>query len=132
LLSFLGTVWHLTAGALVWCVVIYSIFFDHKKRKSQAAYRRERAAYLAEASAQRYAAKPPVFRVIDQEKRFKKARRSAVAAIRWALMDGGFNQTEIEGSVVRVLQNNRGLVFDHDAFRRECLAVLNRATCEPQ
>jgi len=131
LLSFLGTVWHFAVYALVWGVVIASLF-SHKKRKSQAAYRRERAVYRAEASARRYAAKPPLFRVIDQEKRFKKARRSAVAAIRWALMDGGFNKTEIEGSVVRVLQKNRGLVFDHDAFHRECLAVLNRATCEPQ
>jgi hypothetical protein len=132
LLNALSVVWHWAVVALVLYMTIGGLFSDHKKRKSPAAYRRERSAYVADASARRYAAKPPLFRVIDQEKRFKKARRSAVGAIRWALMDGGFNQTEIEGSVVRVLQNNRGLVFDHDAFHRECLAVLNRATCEPQ
>ena len=127
LVSVLGFVWHLAVVALVWCVVIASLF-SHKKRKSPAVYRGERAAYLAEASARRYAAKPPLFRVIDQEKRFKKARRSAVAAVRWALLAKDFNRDEIAGAVVLAVRRNREVVFDHDRLYESCLQILRRAT----
>jgi hypothetical protein len=65
----LSPIFHALVAGCIWCVVVYSVFFDHKKRKSPEAHRRERQYRQAEKKAQRYAAKPPLFRVIDQEKR---------------------------------------------------------------
>jgi hypothetical protein len=97
-------------------------------RKSPAAYRLERAAYRAKQAAKRYAAIPPMVKAIDQEKRWKKARRSALAAVSWALLADQFNRDEIAGAVVKVLSRNRNLVFDHETLHRECLIVLKAAT----
>jgi hypothetical protein len=129
LLSFLSTVWHLAVVGLIWYGVIGSLF-SHKKRKSPEAYRRERQYRQAENAATRYAAKPPLFKVIDQEKRFKKARRSAVAAVRWALVAKDFNQDEIGGAVVLAVRTDREVVFDHDRLYESCLQILRRATME--
>jgi len=126
-LNALGTVWHLAVVGLIWYGVIGSLF-SHKKRKSPGAYRRERLHRQAENAATRYAAKPPLFRVIDQEKRFKKARRSAVAAVRWALLAKDFNKDEIAGAVVLAVRRDRCVVYDHDLFYATCLEILNQAT----
>lgn len=67
-------------------------------------------------------------RVINEERRWRKARRSAIAAVRWALVAKDFSQDEIAGAVVKVLHENKELVFDHDALHRACLSVLMAAT----
>ena len=97
-------------------------------RKSPAAFRLERAAFRAKQAAKRYAAIPPMVKAIDQEKRWKKARRSALSAVSWALIGDQFSRDEIAGAVVKVLHRNRNLVFDHDKLHRECLIVLKAAT----
>jgi hypothetical protein len=127
LLSFLATGWHLSVGALVWGVVIASLF-SHKKRKSPEAYRRERLHRQAENAAQRYERIPPMVRVINQEKRWRQARRSAVAAVRWALVAKDFNQDEIAGAVVLAVRRDRGVVYDHDHLYESCLRILKQAT----
>jgi hypothetical protein len=111
----------------VWGVVLAS-FLDHTKRKSPEAYRRERLHRQAENAAQRYERIPPMGRIINEKKRRRKARRSAVAAVRWALVARDFNQDEIAGAVVTVLHKDKNLAFDHDALHRECLSVLMTAT----
>jgi hypothetical protein len=110
-------------------MTFHAIFIDGKQRRSPVAFRRERIFYKQEQAAIRCAAVPQARKIVDQEKRWKKARRAAVAAITWALFDG-FSRDEIAGAVVKVLRKNKDLVFDHDALHRECLTVLNRATCQ--
>lgn len=99
-------------------------------RKSKAAYRLERQAYQYAAASRRYAKVPPMIKVIDQEKRWKKARRSALAAVSWALLADNFNRDEIAGAAVKVLHKDKALVFDQDALYKECLAALKSATCQ--
>jgi hypothetical protein len=112
----------------IWLCSYQLLGCDKKARKSPAAFRKERAFRHAELAAQRYAALPPARRVVNEERRWARARRSALAAVSWALLGDQFNKDEIAGAVVKVLHRNRNLVFDHDALHRECLIVLKAAT----
>jgi len=123
-LSFL----HFAFAVFVFWATFHAVFIERKPRRSPEAYRRERLQRQAENAAKRYAAKRPLFRVIDQEKRFKKARRSAVAAIRWALLAKDFNKDEIAGAIVLAVRKDREVVFDHDRMYEGCLKILQRAT----
>ena len=72
---------------------------------------------------------PPMARVINLAARRKKMRRSAVAAVRWAIGED-FATNEVEGSIIKVLHKRPELVEDQDALYRECLTVLRQATCQ--
>jgi hypothetical protein len=112
----------------VFWATFHALFIDQKPRRNPEVYRRERRHRQAEKTAQRYQRLPPMVRVINEERRWRKARRSAIAAVRWALVAKDFSQDEIAGAVVKVLHENKELVFDHDALHRACLSVLMAAT----
>jgi hypothetical protein len=127
----LHSAFQLVFGIFVAWVASYQLLgCDRPARKSPAAFRREKALYVAERNARRYGSIPRARKAVNEERRFKLARAAAVSAIRWALVDAEFNRSEIDGSVIRVLHKNKALVFDPDALHRECLATLNRATCQ--
>ena len=98
------------------CFLITSFVVEVAKpvKKSAQAYRRERQFRQAQNAARRYAAKPPLLRAVDAEKRWKRARRSALAAVTWALGCGDWSKDEIAGSLVVALRRDKQLVFDHD------------------
>jgi hypothetical protein len=109
----------------------YQLFgCDKKARRSPTAFRRERAFRHAELAAQRYATLPPARRVVNEEKRWARARRSAFAAVSWALLAKDFSRDEIAGAVVLAVHQDREVVFDHDRLYESCLQILRRATLE--
>jgi len=119
-------------GVLAWIIFVYlvlSVLFKDDGSAQKAKRRREKQFWKSQRALQRYERLPPMVRVINEEKRFKRARRSALAAVMWALGCDEWTRDEIAGSVVKVLHKNKELVFDHDALHRECLAVLRQATC---
>ena len=117
-------------GIVIACLAVHQLIVgDGKPRKSPAAYRRERQFRQAQNAARRYEALPPMIKVINLAARRKKMRRSAVAAVRWAIGED-FATSEIDGSIIKVLHKRPELVEDQDALYRECLTVLWQATCQ--
>jgi hypothetical protein len=126
----LFSVLHFAFVVFVFWATFHALFIDHKPRRSPVAYRRERRHRQAEKAAKRYERIPPIVRVINEEKRWRKARRSAVAAVRWALVAKDFDRDEIAGAVVLAVRRDREVVFDHDRLYENCLQILKRATLE--
>ena len=114
----------------LWCFLITSFVVEvaKPKRRSAAAYRRERQFRQAQNAARRYSTLPPMMRVINEEKRWKRARRSALAAVTWALGCGDWSKDEIAGSMVVALRRDKQLVFDHDRLHATCEEILRQAT----
>ena len=115
-------------GIIVAALAVHQLIVDDKPRKSPAAYRREKQFYKAEQALRRYESLPPMVRVIDQERRWKRARRAAVGAVTWALFGGEWSNDEINGAVVKALYKDKALVFDHYKLHATCLKILQRAT----
>ena len=115
----------------LWCFLIGGFVSEvaKPKRKSTQAYRRERQFRQAQNAARRFEKLPPMIKVINLAARRKKMRRSAVAAVRWAIGED-FATSEIDGSIIKVLHKRPELVEDQDALYRECLSVLRAATCQ--
>ena len=114
----------------LWCFLITSFVVEvaKPKRKSAAAFRREKAFWKSQRALERYESLPPMVRVINEERRWKRARRSALAAVTWALGCGDWTKDEIAGSLVVALRRDKQLVFDHDLLHSRCLEILRQAT----
>ena len=116
-------------GIVIACLAVHQLIVgDGKPRKSPAAYRRERQFRQAQNAARRYSTLPPMMRVINEEKRWKRARRSALAAVTWALGCGDWSKDEIAGSLVVALRRDKQLVFDHERLHMACEEILMQAT----
>jgi len=124
----LSSVFHCAFVLFVSYVTIYSLFFDKARRKSPEAYRRARQFRSSEKAAERFERIPPIVRVINEEKRWKKARRSAYHAVLWALTAKDFQRDEISGAVILAIRRDRNIVWDHDGLYNASLAILNKAT----
>jgi hypothetical protein len=117
-------------GWLLFAFIVLSVLMKDDGTALRAKNRRARLVYRAAKRQAQYDRLPPMVRVINEERRWKRARRSALAAVTWALGCDEWTRDEIAGSLVKVLHKDKALVFDHDALHKECLAVLQRATCQ--
>jgi hypothetical protein len=117
-------------GWLLFAFLVFSVLAKDDGDALRAKRRREKQFYKSERALQRYESLPPMVRVMNEDRRWKRARRSALAAVTWALGCDEWTRDEIAGSLVKVLHKDKALVFDHDALHKECLAVLRRATCQ--
>jgi hypothetical protein len=129
-MHWLSTIWHLAVAALVWYVVIHTLCFDEKKRKSPAAYRRERAFRHAEWAARRYTALPPAKKAFDAEKRNRKILRREKAAVSWAIVAEDFSQQEADGAILLALRRDAKLAQDSARLHAAALSILKVATCQ--
>jgi len=69
-----------------------------------------------------------MIRIVNEEKRWKRARRAAVGAVTWALGCGDWHKDEIAGALVVALRRDKQLVYDHDRLHSTCEEILRQAT----
>jgi hypothetical protein len=122
----------LLLSIIVYPIVVYAIFFDRKARKkSPEVYRRERAYHRAERAATCYAALPAARKAFDAEKRERKMRKRAKAAVSWAILaEQNFSHQEADGAILLALHRDKTLAQDTAKLHEAALSILKTATCQ--
>jgi len=117
-------------GWLITVALVLSVLLKDDGSAQRAKHRRAKQFYKAAQAAQRYAALPPMVRMFDAEKRERKIRKRAKAAVSWAIVAEDFSQQEADGAILLALRRDRTLAQDAAKLHEAALSILKTATCQ--
>lgn len=117
-------------GWLIVVALVLSVLLKDDGSAQRAKRTREKQFYKAARAAQRYAAVPPMVRIFDAEKRYRKQLRSAKAAVSWAIVAEDFSQQEADGAILLALRRDKSRAQDTAKLHDAALSILKIATCQ--